>query len=144
MPTAFSSASAFIFAAISFRTLALFVGESALSIAVSLEKEKSTVDPAIFTLKVIVAVSAVSISGGSITGIGSPSGNTDVANKSYVDQAIAGLRDRTVAECASTANVNISNALEAGDAITVQAATGSNAIQGAISYALIDRSQENG
>ncbi len=34
--------------------------------------------------------------------------------------------------------------LEAGDAITVQAATGSNAIQGAISYALIDRSQENG
>jgi len=34
--------------------------------------------------------------------------------------------------------------LEAGDAITVQAATGSNAIQGAISYALIDRSQQNG
>ena len=34
--------------------------------------------------------------------------------------------------------------LEAGDAITVQAATGSNKIQGAISYALIDRSQENG
>jgi len=34
--------------------------------------------------------------------------------------------------------------LEAGDAITVQAATGSNTIQGAISYALIDRSQDNG
>tara|TARA_R100001163_G_C4860465_1_gene66949 strand:+ start:104 stop:454 length:351 start_codon:yes stop_codon:yes gene_type:complete len=34
--------------------------------------------------------------------------------------------------------------LEAGDAITVQAATGSNTIQGAISYALLDRSQENG
>jgi hypothetical protein len=34
--------------------------------------------------------------------------------------------------------------LEAGDAITVQAATGSNVIQGAISYAQIDRSQENG
>tara|TARA_R110000868_G_scaffold118166_1_gene313553 strand:- start:152 stop:502 length:351 start_codon:yes stop_codon:yes gene_type:complete len=34
--------------------------------------------------------------------------------------------------------------LEAGDAITVQAATGSNTIQGVISYALIDRSQENG
>tara|TARA_R100001463_G_scaffold45090_2_gene93144 strand:- start:36 stop:386 length:351 start_codon:yes stop_codon:yes gene_type:complete len=34
--------------------------------------------------------------------------------------------------------------LEAGDAITVQAATGSNTIQGAVSYALIDRSQENG
>tara|TARA_R100001015_G_C4634382_1_gene200788 strand:- start:4102 stop:4452 length:351 start_codon:yes stop_codon:yes gene_type:complete len=34
--------------------------------------------------------------------------------------------------------------LEAGDAITVQAATGSSKIQGVISYALIDRSQENG
>jgi len=34
--------------------------------------------------------------------------------------------------------------LEAGDSITVQAATGSGKIQGAISYALIDRSQENG
>ena len=34
--------------------------------------------------------------------------------------------------------------LESGDAITVQAATGSNKIQGAVSYALIDRSQENG
>ena len=34
--------------------------------------------------------------------------------------------------------------LEAGDSITVQAATGSNKIQGAITYAQIDRSQENG
>ena len=34
--------------------------------------------------------------------------------------------------------------LEAGDAITVQAATGSNKIQGAITYALLDRSQQNG
>ena len=34
--------------------------------------------------------------------------------------------------------------LEAGDSITVTAATGSNKIQGAISYALVDRSQENG
>ena len=59
----------------------------------------------------------VSISGGTITGMGTPSNNTDVSNKSYVDQAIAGLRNRTVAECASTANVNISNALEAGDTI---------------------------
>ena len=63
------------------------------------------------------ASNSVSVTGGSITGMGTPSGNTDVANKSYVDQAIAGLRNRTVAECASTANVNISNALEAGDAI---------------------------
>ena len=34
--------------------------------------------------------------------------------------------------------------LEAGDAITVQAGTLSNKIQGAITYAQIDRSQENG
>ena len=63
------------------------------------------------------ASNSISISGGTITGMGTPSNNTDVSNKSYVDQAIAGLRNRTVAECASTANVNISNALEAGDTI---------------------------
>ena len=34
--------------------------------------------------------------------------------------------------------------LEAGDSVTVTAASGSNVIQGAISYAQIDRSQENG
>jgi hypothetical protein len=34
--------------------------------------------------------------------------------------------------------------LEAGDAITVTAASGSNKIQGAITYAQLDRSQENG
>ena len=34
--------------------------------------------------------------------------------------------------------------LEAGDSVTVTAATGSNKMQGAINYALINRSQENG
>ena len=63
------------------------------------------------------AASSVAVTGGSITGIGSPSNNSDVAIKSYVDDAVAGLRNRTVAECASTANVNISNGLEAGDTI---------------------------
>ena len=50
----------------------------------------------------------------------------DVAAKSQVNASPQGLN------------------LEAGDAITVQAATGSNTIQGLISFALIDRSQENG
>jgi len=50
----------------------------------------------------------------------------DVAAKSQVNAAPEGLN------------------LEAGDAITVQSATGSSKIQGLISYALIDRSQENG
>jgi len=63
------------------------------------------------------ASSSVSISGGSITGIGAPSNNSDVAIKSYVDEAVAGLRTRIIAECASTANVNLSNGLEAGDTI---------------------------
>ena len=34
--------------------------------------------------------------------------------------------------------------LEAGDAIKLTATTGSNKIQGVISYALLDRSQQNG
>ena len=53
----------------------------------------------------------VAVTGGSITGIANPSSNLDVSNKQYVDNAIAGLRNRTVAECASTANVNLSNGL---------------------------------
>jgi len=59
----------------------------------------------------------VAVTGGSITGLGSPSASSDAATKNYVDEAVAGLRTRVIAECASTANVNISNALEAGDAI---------------------------
>jgi len=39
------------------------------------------------------------------------------AATTYVDNAVAGLRTRIIAECASTANVTISSALEAGDAI---------------------------
>ncbi len=59
----------------------------------------------------------VSISGGSVTGLGSPSASSDAATKNYVDQAVAGLRTRTIAECATTSNVNLSNGLEAGDTI---------------------------
>jgi hypothetical protein len=50
----------------------------------------------------------------------------DVAAKSQVNASPQGLN------------------LEAGDAITVQAATGSNKIQGLISFALINRENENG
>ena len=63
------------------------------------------------------AASSVAVTGGSITGIGSPSSNSDVAIKSYVDDAVAGLRTRIIAECATTANVNLTNGLEAGDTI---------------------------
>ena len=63
------------------------------------------------------AANNVSISGGAVTGLGSPSSSSDAATKNYVDQAVAGLRTRTIAECATTANVNLTNGLEAGDSI---------------------------
>jgi len=50
-------------------------------------------------------------------------------------------------DVAAKAQVNASPQglnLEAGDAITVQAATGTSKIQGLISYALINRENENG
>ena len=50
----------------------------------------------------------------------------DVAAKSQVNATPQGLN------------------LEAGDAITVTAATGSNKIQGLISYALVNRQDQNG
>ena len=59
----------------------------------------------------------VSITGGAVTGLGSPSANSDAATKDYVDQAVAGLRTRVIAECATTANINLTNGLEAGDTI---------------------------
>ncbi len=63
------------------------------------------------------AANNVSISGGTVTGLGSPSASSDAATKNYVDQAVAGLRSRIIAECATTANVNLTNGLEAGDSI---------------------------
>ena len=53
------------------------------------------------------------------------------------------FRDEVAAKSQVNATPQSLN-LEAGDAITVQAATGSNTIQGAISYALINRENENG
>jgi|TARA_E500000318_G_scaffold84965_1_gene80839 methionine-rich copper-binding protein CopC len=53
------------------------------------------------------------------------------------------FRDEVAAKTQVNATPQTLN-LEAGDAITIQAATGSNKIQGAITYAQLDRSQENG
>ena len=67
----------------------------------------------------------VTISGGSVTGLGAPSGTSDAATKNYVDQAVAGLRTRIVAECATTANVDLTADLQNGDTIDgVTLATG--------------------
>ncbi len=71
------------------------------------------------------AANSVSISGGSITGLGDPSSSADAANKNYVDQLIAGLRTRIVCEVATTANVDLSADLQNGDTIDgVTLATG--------------------
>jgi hypothetical protein len=59
----------------------------------------------------------VSISGGSVTGLGDPSATSDAATKNYVDQAVAGLRTRTIAEAATTANVDLTADLQNGDTI---------------------------
>lgn len=49
------------------------------------------------------AASAVAITGGSITGLGTPSANSDAAPKSYVDAATAGLSQKNSCRVATTA-----------------------------------------
>jgi hypothetical protein len=67
----------------------------------------------------------VALTGGSITGLGDPSATSDAATKNYVDQLIAGLRTRIVAEVATTANVDLTADLQNGDTIDgVTLATG--------------------
>ena len=59
----------------------------------------------------------VSISGGTVTGLGSPSATSDAATKNYVDQAIAGLRTRIIAEAATTGNIDLTADLQNGDTL---------------------------
>ena len=67
----------------------------------------------------------VALTGGSITGLGDPSATSDAATKNYVDQLIAGLRTRIVAEVATTANIDLTADLQNGDTIDgVTLATG--------------------
>ena len=67
----------------------------------------------------------VSVSGGSITGLGDPSVSSEAATKNYVDQAVAGLRTRIIAEAATTANIDLTADLQNGDALDgVTLATG--------------------
>ena len=60
---------------------------------------------------------SVSLTGGSITGLGDPSSSSEAATKNYVDTLVAGLRTRAVAKVGSTANVTIASELENGDTI---------------------------
>lgn len=73
----------------------------------------------------VQAASAVAITGGTITGMSTPSGSSDVANKAYVDAAIQQLGTRGVVRLASTANVALASGLANGQTIDgVTIATG--------------------
>ena len=61
--------------------------------------------------------SSVAITGGSVTGMGSPSSGSDVATKTYVDNLVAGLKTRIITRVATTANVDLTADLQNGDTI---------------------------
>ena len=63
------------------------------------------------------AASNVSISGGAITGLGSPSNNSDVAIKSYVDNLVTGLKTRIIVRAATTGNIDLTQDLQNNDTL---------------------------
>ena len=75
------------------------------------------------------AANSVAISGGTITGLGAPSSGSDAATKTYVDDLVTGLKTRIITRAATTANINLSNALENGDTLDgVTLATGNKVL----------------
>jgi len=65
----------------------------------------------------IQAASGVAISGGTITGLGSPSAGSDAATKTYVDNLVTGLKTRIICRSATTANISLATDLENGDTL---------------------------
>ena len=63
------------------------------------------------------AANSVSISGGTITGLGAPSSGSDAATKTYVDDLVAGLKTRIICRAATTGNVTLSSDLQNGDSL---------------------------
>ena len=75
------------------------------------------------------AANSVAISGGTITGLGTPSSNSDAATKVYVDNLVAGLQTRAVTRVATTGNVDLSADLQNGDTIDgITLATGNKVL----------------
>jgi hypothetical protein len=75
------------------------------------------------------AANSVAITGGTITGLGAPSSGSDAANKTYVDDLVTGLKTRIITRVATTANINLSNALENGDTLDgITLATGNKVL----------------
>lgn len=59
----------------------------------------------------------VSITGGSISGLGSPSSGSEPATKTYTDNLVAGLKTRIICRVATTGNVDLTADLQNGDTI---------------------------
>jgi len=63
------------------------------------------------------ASSNVAITGGSITGLGSPSSGSDATTKTYVDNLVTGLKTRTIVRAATTGNISLSSDLQNNDTL---------------------------
>ena len=63
------------------------------------------------------ASSNVAITGGSITGLGSPSNGSDATTKTYVDNLVTGLKTRTIVRAATTGNISLSSDLQNNDTL---------------------------
>lgn len=61
--------------------------------------------------------SAVAITGGTITGLGTPSGSSDAATKGYVDGLVAGLKWKPSVKAATTGAGTLASDYENGDTI---------------------------
>jgi hypothetical protein len=77
-----------------------------------------SVDPSEFALSAVGAPTGnVSLATYKITSLGTPTDATDAATKAYVDSVTEGLHIHESARAATTANVNLANALENGDTL---------------------------
>ena len=71
----------------------------------------------------------VSISGGAVTGLGSPSSDSDAATKIYVDNLVAGLKTRIICRVATTGNIDLTADLQNGDTLDgITLATGNKVL----------------
>ncbi len=77
-----------------------------------------SVDPSEFALSAVGAPTGnVSLATYKITSLGTPTDSTDAATKAYVDSVTEGLHIHESARAATTANVNLANALENAKAL---------------------------
>jgi hypothetical protein len=58
-----------------------------------------------------------SMGGNKLTSLGAPTASSDAATKGYVDSVAEGLKPKTAARVATTANITIATALNSGDSI---------------------------